>query len=555
MQVAVYFEQALLETFDFDHEVLIEDVVKLVQSKLPYRILCARVNEHRQPLNTVLKKDCKVELLDLRDPWANMVYQSSLSLLYMKACKDVVGECDVLFHNSLSKGIYTTIQCGTMASDLDVLIQRRMEELVHDAVLIEQEKLDRDALLDLAKETKNRALYSMVEHTPDLKVAFVSKIEDVQEIFYMYMVPNASYLEYFEVKRYKNGMLLRFPHPSDPSVVPMYCEQKLLYNAFSEATRFDRITGMNYASKLNETVLKQDSLRLVLLSEALHEKKIAEIAERINQEHKRIILIAGPSSSGKTTFAKRLCTQLSVLGLKPLYLGTDDYFKDRLDTPLGKDGKPDFESLHAVDVDLFETQMKALLAGKKVDLPVFDFVEGKKVFGKRVTSIRNNQPIVIEGLHCLNPELTKNIEESDKFGIYISPLTQLNIDPRNRIPTTDARMLRRIVRDANFRGCDASVTIRRWKKVREGEEVNIFPYCENADVFFNSHCVYELAVLKKYAEPLLLAITPEQEEYVEARRMLHFLQFFVSMSDDSVIPNNSIMREFIGGSVFAKWFD
>lgn len=544
-----------IKEIEIDKPMTIETLANSMQEELPYRILCARVNGHRKRLSKLIDDDCVVDLLDLRDAWANMVYQSSLSLLYIKAVHDVVGkDVDVKLHNSLSKGIYTTIHSNLVNGNTDQLIQARMQELVDARIPFMQTRLDREALMYVSKRENNRWLYSMIEHTPDLQVAFQSVLDDEKQIFYMYMVPDTSYLEHFEIKRYKNGMLLRFPHPSCPNVVPVYTEQKLLYNAFSEATKWDRITGIQYASNLNETVLSEDSLRLVLLSEALHEKRIAEIAEQINQENKRIILIAGPSSSGKTTFAKRLCTQLSVLGKKPLYLGTDDYFKNREETPLGKDGKPDFECLGAVEVDLFETQMNDLLAGKKVDIPQFDFVDGVKVFGKRITSIRKNQPIVIEGLHCLNPELTKNIDAKDKFSIYISPLTQLNIDPHNRIPTTDARMLRRIVRDAQFRGSDAALTISRWAKVRKGEEENIFPFCENADVFFNSHCVYELAVLKKYAEPLLQAITPDQKEYAEARRMLHFLQFFVSLEDDTLIPNNSIMKEFIGGSVLAKWW-
>ena len=272
----------------------------------------------------------------------------------------------------------------------------------------------------------------------------------------------------------------------------------------------------------------------------------------IKKQHKRIILIAGPSSSGKTTFARRLCIQLKVNGLNPLYMGTDDYFVERENSPLDEHGEKDYENLRALDIHLFNDNMNDLLAGKEVDLPTFDFMTGHKVFGERITSIKPVQPIVIEGIHALNEKLTEYIPKEEKFKIYISPLTQLNIDAHNRIPTTDERMLRRMVRDNLYRGHNAQSTINSWPKVRAGEDVNIFPYNSEADVLFNSYHVYEIAVLKKYAEPLLRQITPEEPEYAEAIRMLKFLRFFKTIDDDHVIVNNSIIREFIGGSIFVE---
>ena len=270
----------------------------------------------------------------------------------------------------------------------------------------------------------------------------------------------------------------------------------------------------------------------------------------ITRRKKRIVLIAGPSSSGKTTFARRLCIQLKVNGLNPLYLGTDDYFVERTNTPLDEYGEHDYENLGAVDIELFNSNMNDLLAGREVDLPEFDFMEGKKTFGKRITKIKQTQPIVIEGIHALNGDLTPYIDDGEKFRIYISPFTQLNIDRHNRIPTTDARMLRRLVRDYQYRGHSAQSTISSWPKVRAGEDKNIFPYNDQADVLFNSVHIYELAVLKKYAEPLLKDIKEDEPEYSEAVRMLKFLRFFRTIEDDSIIVNNSIIREFIGGSIF-----
>ena len=282
----------------------------------------------------------------------------------------------------------------------------------------------------------------------------------------------------------------------------------------------------------------------------MHEQKIVEIARDITERNKRIILIAGPSSSGKTTFARRLCIQLKVNGKNPLYLGTDDYFLNREDTPIDENGEKNYENLEAVDIKLFEDNMNRLLIGEEVDLPEFDFLSGIKIFGNRITKIDKDQPIVIEGIHALNDQLTSEIDDKEKYKIYISPLTGLNIDRHNRVPTTDERMLRRIVRDYKYRGKDAKGTINDWPKVRTGEEKNIFPYNGMADAFFNSVHIYEVSILKKYAEPLLMEIKKEEPEYGEAKRLLDFLSFFDVFEDDSIVANNSILREFIGGSVF-----
>ena len=332
--------------------------------------------------------------------------------------------------------------------------------------------------------------------------------------------------------------------------MPEYIDEVKLYEAFEQQREWDRLLGVDYVQDLNEKIDAGELLDLVQLSEALHEKKVAQVADIITKEHKRIVLIAGPSSSGKTTFARRLCIQLRVNGMRPVYLGTDDYFVNRVDTPVDANGEKDFENLNALDLKLFNHNMKDLIAGKEVDMPTYDFIKGEKIFGQKITKLADDQILVIEGIHALNEKLTEMIPHEQKYKIYISPLTQLGIDEHNRISTTDERMLRRLVRDYQFRGYSAKETIKNWPKVRAGEDKNIFPYSGEADILFNSYHVYEIAVLKKYAEPLLKEITKEDEEYADANRMLQFLQFFHVAEDDSMIVNNSIIREFIGGSIF-----
>jgi uridine kinase len=425
----------------------------------------------------------------------------------------------------------------------------RMQELVREDEKFIQRRVDRAELLETLAQTDKKDTLRLVESAEELQYAQVVTFAGESDVFYNLLVPSAGYLKWFDVRRYKNGVLIRFPQPSMPDALMPYRDESCLYDAFSEETRWDRIMGVRTAADLNAKVKDGSYRDLIMLSEALHEKKIADIADLIKQQKKRIVLIAGPSSSGKTSFAKRLCIQLRVNGLRPLYLGTDDYFKERSETPLDENGEKDYESLRAVDTDLFNRDLNDLLAGRKVDIPTFDFRLGTKIFGQRITSIDASQPIVIEGIHALNRGLTEHIEEAEKFRIYISPLTQLNIDDHNRISTTDARMLRRMVRDYQFRGHDVRDTIDSWPKVRAGEEKYIFPYDNEGDVFFNSQCLYELSVLKKYAKPLLEEVQPGEPQYAEASRMLSFLEFFETIEDDAIIPNNSIMREFIGGSV------
>ncbi len=550
----IKIKKKLRDEFDkieIDKDTTIEKLVQKYAEELPFTVVAAKKDNRLVELTETIDTPCSIELLDIRTQAANLIYQYSLSLIYLKAVKDILGNVNVDIQNSLSKGLYTSIGDDMELTDEQIkVIEARMREIVEaDMPFVKEEVSVSEAekrFIDFDQPEKLALLHKKAD-----KVRFYS-LAGYSNFFYGLMVPSTGYIRYFELKKYREGVIVRFPHPSMPDVIPEYREEAKMYDAFGEATIRGRIMGVSFVSDLNQKVKTGEYKELIQLSEALHEKKIAEIADMITESSKRIILIAGPSSSGKTTFARRLCIQLKVNGLNPLYLGTDDYFVERTHTPVDEYGEPDYENLNAVDIGLFNSNMNDLLAGKEVDLPEFDFMKGEKIFGRRITKINQTQPIVIEGIHALNNDLTPYIDDEEKFRVYISPFTQLNIDRHNRIPTTDARMLRRLVRDYQYRGHSAQATISSWPKVRAGEDKNIFPYNDQADVLFNSVHIYELAVLKKYAEPLLRQIKKDEPEYCEAVRMLRFLRFFRTIEDDSIIVNNSIIREFIGGSIFVE---
>ena len=518
--------------------------------ELPYTVLAAKLDNKISALTKKIEHPCTIEFLDMRDQAANLIYQRSLSLVYLKAVHDVLGHVPVFIENSLNKGLYTEIRTPEPITEQAVTaVEQKMRELVNDDLPFVKEMLSREEAFAVLTEDGLLEKAKMLQKS-DVAQLPIYSLGGYRNFFYGHMVPSTKYVNLFELRKYRRGVLLRYPHPSAPDKLPPYVDEVLLYQVFGEQKNWDRLMKISYVGDLNEKIESGEYREIIQISEALHEKKIAQIADMITQQKKRIVLICGPSSSGKTTFARRLIIQLRVNGLEPLYLGTDDYFVERSQTPLDENGEPNFEDIDALDIELFNRDMNGLLAGNEVDIPTFDFMHGTKVFGKRITRARKGQPIVIEGIHGLNRQLTADIPDEEKFKIYISPLTQLNIDEHNRIPTTDARMIRRMVRDYQFRGHSAQSTIRSWPKVRKGEDKNIFPFNGEADVFFNSVHIYELAVLKKYAEPLLRNICREEPEYSEAVRMFKFLQFFKTIEDDSMIVNNSIIREFIGGSIF-----
>ena len=561
MKIKVIIDKNNTREWDVDPDVTLEELAKKIQPERPYRILLARVGGvDRELVDTVeqaawgTEDELEIEFLDMTTHSADMTYQRGISMIYLKAVRDVFGK-EAVIDNTLNKGFYTKARLGREITDEDVeKIDQRMREIINNDIPIERVYMSKEEGIQFWKDEgypKKAKMLAFI-NDPDYRPVFYT-MDGYTNYFFGPMVPSAGYIEHFELRRYdERGILVRFPYHGKPDELPEYVNDKLIYEAFRETHDWLSLLHSQYLDELNDIIKGGGIKDMILLAEALHEKKVASIADAITNQGKRIILIAGPSSSGKTTFARRLCIQLRVNGLQPLYMGTDDYFVNREDTPRDEEGNYNYEGLDALDIDLFNSNMNDLLAGKEVDLPEFDFIDGVKRYGKRITKITETQPIVIEGIHALNDKLTAQIDPKHKYKIYISPLTQMNMDVHNRVPSTDGRMFRRMVRDFKYRGHSAAATIDLWPKVRAGENVNIFPYNNEADVLFNSNLCYETALLKKYVEPLLNEIEYGSPQYSEAQRLLNLLKYYDVIEEDDYVPNNSILREFIGGSVFTE---
>lgn len=548
MMVKIMYPDGTCENVKERQGITVEELYIEHREKFRYDIIIAKVNNRIEPLDHAINEDSNIEFLDITNNEAYLSYQSSLTLLFLKASNDLLGHnAGMKVRSSINDGLYITFDIS-VDEEFTAKIYQRMKRLVEEDIPIISREFTREEGKKLLEEEglddKSRLLNKLAND----ETIKIYSLDGYSEFFYNFLVPSTAYLSNFELMRYRDGILLRYPHPSNPDSIPRFEDDYIVYNAYVEQAEWKNLLGINYMADLNDVTLDTERSRtIVQLSEALHDKKIVQIANRITEEKKRMILILGPSSSGKTTFARRLLIQLMVNGLKPLYIGTDDYFVEREDTPRDENGEYDFESIDAVDIELFNNNMNDLLLGKEVDMPIFDFITGHKEFGKRITKLEENQPIIVEGIHAFNHALTGEIDDSEKFKIYISPLTQLNLDAHNRIPATDTRLFRRIIRDARTRDHTAEETLKRWYKVHEAESVNIFPYTHEADVFFNSVHLYEMAVIKKYAEPLLNKVKDDSPEYAAASRLLRELRYVSKFGDDSYINNDSILREFIGG--------
>jgi len=521
------------------------DITKMIEQQ-KYPFVAAAVDNELKDLHYEIYEPAKIRFIDLTTDIGNRIYVRSLSLVFIRAAREVIPNCDVMVEHSLSKGLYCEINGKPLTATLVESIETRMREIIDADEPIEKMEVSREEALEIFKRYGQMDKVKMLKFlSSDKKTIY--KLGGVYDFFYGYLVPRTGYLKKFALHFHLPGVIIRFPLISDPDTIPDFEPQPKLAKIFYEAERWAEIMEVNTIADLNEAIVNGTVSKLIKVSEALHEKKVANIADEI-KEHKdrgNIILIAGPSSSGKTTFAHRLMIQLMVNGLRPISISVDDYFVNRERTPLDEYGEYDFESIDALDLELLNEHLTRIIQGEEVEIPTFNFKLGRGEFLGHKIKIRPDQPIIIEGIHGLNEKLTYSIPNDHKFKIYISCLTQLNIDNHNRIPTTDIRKLRRLVRDNQFRSFNALDTLRIWPSVRRGEDRNIYPFQEDADIMFNSSLIYELAVLKKYAEPLLLEITKESPAYIEAKRLLRFLTYVLPL-DGKEIPMNSIIKEFIG---------
>lgn len=542
------------EAFFYKDGTSLLEISRDFQDKFPLTIVAARVNNMLRELTYIPEGDVELEFVDLTSEDGERIYVRSLSCVFIRAAREIIKGCRVSIEHSLGNGIYCEIHGDRSITESDVLaIEKRMREIIQkdipfikESIPLEEavEMFEKDGQLDKVRLLKYRK-------RPFINIYSCGWFKDY---FYGYMVPSTGFLKKFGLKFYPPGLILQFPNRYSPDDIPPYIDQPKLAAVFKEAEQWGEILGVADVGSLNERISMGRGRELVRIAEALHEKKIAQIADEIAQhsDRLRVILIAGPSSSGKTTFAQRLSVQLKVNGLRPVSVSLDDYFVNRDMTPRDENGNYDFESIEAIDIALFNRQLVELIEGKKVEVPTYNFQKGVREYRGNMLQVEKNQPIIIEGIHGLNERLTSSIPKENKFKIYVSALTQLNIDDHNRIPTTDTRILRRIVRDSQFRSNDALNTIKMWPSVRRGEEKYIFPFQEDANVMFNSALIYELSVLKRYAEPLLQKIDSRYREFPKARILLKFLDYFLPFDEEDEIPPNSIIREFIGKSCFYK---
>lgn len=529
------------------------EISKDYQHQYDYDIILAFVDHKLRELSKPVTEDCTVQFITTGDNTGFKTYTRGITFVMLKAIYNEFGpdKLDkVIVEYSIGNGYYCDIKGDiTINEEVCNQIKNRMLEFIGSDIPFEKRSVSTDDARDLFSK------YGMYDKEKLFKYRRVSQaniysLGGFEDYYYGYMPPSTGMLKYFDLVPYHGGIVLVLPNKKTPNQVESFVAMDKFITTLKESNDWARTMGIETVGALNDVITKGEFDDLMLVQEALQEKKIADIAEQIIASgNKKFIMIAGPSSSGKTTFSHRLSIQLRAKGLRPHPIAVDDYFVNREDTPLDEDGKFNFESIHAIDLKQFNEDMTNLLAGKAVELPSFNFKSGKREYKGNVKKLGPEDILVIEGIHGLNDELSYSLPKDSKFKIYISALTQLNIDEHNRIPTTDGRLIRRMVRDARTRGTSAKETIAMWNSVRRGEEENIFPFQEEADVMFNSALIYELCILKQYAEPLLFGINSDTPEYIEAKRLLKFLDYFLGVSSEN-IPKNSILREFIGGSCF-----
>ena len=539
--------------YEVEEGTTLEQLAKQLQKKEEPVILLAYMDGELTELFTEIKKDCHVRFVTLKEQAGYMAYKRTATFIFLKACEDLLGKGEstkIAIDYSIGNSIFCDFSSMERIVDDKFAhsIQKRMEQLYESDLPITKRSLDTDQASRYFDSVGLKGKRELFKFRRESKTNIYS-MDGYDNYFYGYMAPSTGYIPTFLVSVYQHGVVLQIPKRKQTEEIVPFTPQPKLFHVMQRSREWTKTMGVDTVGALNDEITYGNINHLILLQEGLQEKLLADIADEIVSKNKRIILIAGPSSSGKTTFSHRLSIQLEIAGLTPHPVSMDDYFLDRELSPRDENGNYNFETIASLDVDLLTKHINQLLNGEEVDVPSYNFVTGKREYHGHKLKIGQKDVLVMEGIHGLNGTLTNEIPEDAKYRIYVSALNQINLDEHNRIPSSDGRLLRRIVRDAMTRGNDARETISRWDSVRKGEEDNIFPYQEEADVMFNSAQVYEIAVLKQYAEPLLFAVPKDCPEYQEAKRLLKFLEYFLNIPSEA-IPKTSLLREFIGGSCF-----
>lgn len=526
------------------------DIFSAFDLKMPHGPVSARVNNKVEGMHYRVYNSKDVEFLDMTSSSGSRAYTRTLFFVLCKAVQDIYPATDVVIDIPVSNGFYVDIRLGRPVVDEDVnIIRRRMQEIIDARMPIRRFTVPTEEAVALFQEKGDVEKVKLLKTSGSIYTTYY-KIGDYVDYYYGTLLTNTSQLYLFGLEKYYDGMLLRIPSLKNPDVLGEMTRQDKMFEIFKEHHRWQSILGIRTVGDFNQAIDSNHSTDIINISEALQEKKIAKIAEEItSRKGVKLVLLAGPSSSGKTTSCKRLSIQLAVNGLKPLQISLDDYFVDREKTPKDASGEYDYESIYALDLDLINEQFNALFRGEEVELPKYDFQSGKSKKSGNKLKMNDNNVLVVEGIHALNPELTAHIPQEQIFRVYASALTTILLDNHNYIPTTDNRLLRRIIRDYKYRGVSAQETIHRWPSVRAGENKWIFPFQENADAMLNTAMLYELAVIKMQAEPLLQQVPENCEEYAEAYRLLKFLKYFKGIPYNN-LPPTSLLREFLGGSSF-----
>ncbi len=514
-------------------------------------IVACMVNNEVKNLNYKLQNNDKIELLTTTDRDGARIYTRGLLFIMSMAFKELYPEILLTVNYQLKSSMICELKNTTPTEEMIENVRKKMQEIIDANLKIEKRELPREKAIEfLRKENTTIGKAQLEDKQKDTMSLYFC--EGYYNYFFGVMPISTGFIKLFDIMKYNNGFLIRYPSKKEPNKIMPYEETKKLLRTLDEYDDIYKALGVCNIDKINKIIREGKAKELILISEALHEKKISQVADQVaKNKEKRIILIAGPSSSGKTTFAKRLGIQLRLNGIKPKTISVDNYFVEREETPIDENGKLNFEALEAVDLQLLNDDLCKLLKGEEIKMPTFNFKTGHKEYLGNTMRLEEDEVLVMEGIHCLNDNLTPSIPTSQKFKIYISALTVLNIDYYNRISTTDTRIIRRTVRDNQFRGYNAKRTLGAWASVTAGEEKNIFPYQEQADVMFNTSLIYEINALRNYALPLFEQITPEDEEYSEAKRLCKFLKYFEPI-DTEYIPKNSLLQEFLGNSIFEE---